>query len=160
MNTNDVQGYINDVVVENVNAQYTIGLGVALGAPTGEPLSAVVSNVVVRDAFIYGGLNVTFSTPKPPARNPNSQYDVAISNVTVGGSPASPGAIGVEFHRHIPTAGDDFVELQNLTVSGFATPLLIEGGFDGMLLDNVHWSGTAIIDSAVTQVNSGPSSGG
>jgi len=67
---------------------------------------------------------------------------------------ASP--IGIEFHRHLPSAGDDNVLLQNVTATGFTTPLLIEGGFDGMLLQNVHWSGTAVIGSHVTESGSGP----
>jgi hypothetical protein len=161
MNGDDVQGYLNDLTVENVNAQYTIGVGVTLGAPAGQPLSAVVNNVVVHDAFLYGGVSLTFMTPKPTTRNPNTPYDVVVSNVAVDGSAqnslnpaASP--IGIEFHRHLPSAGDDNVLLQNVTATGFTTPLLIEPGFDGMMLQNVHWNGTAVIGSQVTESNSGP----
>jgi hypothetical protein len=158
MNGSDIQGYINDVTIENVNAQYTIGVGLTLGAPPGQALAAVVRNVVVHDAFIYGGIAVTFTTPKPTVRNPDGPYDLAISNVTVDVSPqnqAPSTPIGIDFHRHLATAGDDHVELQNVTTSG-STALLIEPGFDGMLLDNVHWTGNAIIESPVTEVNSGP----
>jgi hypothetical protein len=100
-------------------------------------------------------------TPKPTTRNPNTPYDVVVSNVAVDGSAqnslnpaASP--IGIEFHRHLPSAGDDNVLLQNVTATGFTTPLLIEPGFDGMMLQNVHWNGTAVIGSQVTESNSGP----
>jgi hypothetical protein len=161
MNGDDIQGYLNDLVVENVNAQYTIGVGVTLGAPPGQPLSAIVRNIVVHDAFLYGGVGFTFMTPKPTTRNPSAPYDVTVSNVEVDGSPQNSlnpavSPIGIEFHRHLPTAGDDNVLLQNVTATGFSTPLLVERGFDGMLLQNVHWSGTAVIGSQVTESNSGP----
>jgi hypothetical protein len=161
MNGDDIQGYLNDLVVENVNAQYTIGVGVTLGAPPGQPFSAVVNNIVVHDAFLYGGVGFTFMTPKPTTRNPNAPYDITVSNVEVDGSPQNslnPAAapIGIEFHRHVPTAGDNNILLQNVTATGFATPLYIEGGFDGMVLQNVHWSGTPVIGSQVTETDSGP----
>jgi hypothetical protein len=160
MNTNDVQGYIDDLNVQNINAQYTIGVGLALGAPPGQPLVATLQNVVVQNAFIYGGVGFTFSTAKPTVRNPNGPYDVVVSNVQVSGSPqnalAGTAPLGVDFHRHLLTAGDDYVMLQNVTVTGFTTALLIDPGFDGMLLDNVHWTGTAQFGSKVTEQNSGP----
>ncbi len=161
MNGNDIQGYVNDLVVQNVVAQNTIGVGITVGAPPGEPLAADVRNIVVHDAFIYGGMNVTFMTPTPTVRRANA-YDVTIENVTVDGAPSNalnPAAtpVGVEFARHLSTGGDEHVLLQNVSVTGnFATPLLIEPGFDGMQIDGVHWSGTAVIQSTVTETNSGP----
>lgn len=161
MNTNDVQGYIDDLSVQNINAQYTLGVGMALGAPAGQPLVATLANVVVQNAFVYGGVTFVFSTPTPTVRNPNGPYDVTISNVQLSGSPQNalnPAStpLGIDFHRHVATAGDGDVLLQNVTVTGFGTPLLIEPGFDGMVLDNVHWTGTAEIGSKVTEQNSGP----
>jgi hypothetical protein len=161
MNANDVQGYINDLTVENITASNTIGVGITLGAPAGQPLAADVSNVIVHDAFIYGGVGVTFTTPKPTVPRSGNPYDITLENIEVDGSPnnslnPSSVPIGIDFHRHVPQAGDDRMLLQNVTASGFATQLLIEPGFDGMLLDNVHWTGNAVIESPVTEVNSGP----
>ncbi len=162
MNGSDVQGYINDVVIENVTAKNTIGVGVTIGAPPGQPLSARVRNVTVHDAFVYGGIAFTFMTPAPAVRQTGQPYDVTMEDVAVDGAPSNalnPAAtpIGISIHRHLATGGDQHVLLRKVTASGdFTTALQIDPGFDGMQFDDVHWSGKVVIASKVAETASGP----
>ena len=162
MNGSDVQGYLNDIEVSDVQARYTIGVGVTLGAPPGEPLSADVRNVVVHDAFVYGGVGLTFMTPKPSVHRANGPYDVTLTNIQVDGSPnnatqPSLNPIGIDVHSHLPSAGDGALLLEDVTATGFVQGLWIDPGYDGAVLDDVHWSNGATIRShVVLEDGSGP----
>lgn len=161
MNGSDIQGYINNIVVQNITATNTIGVGISLGAPPGQPLSGEMRNVTVHDAFVFGGVGLTFLTAKPTVRRPNSPYDVILSGITVDGSPmnaleTSVSPIGVEIHDHLPSSGDAAMLLQDVTATNFKTAILLDHGFDGAILDDVHWNGAVTILSNVVEINSGP----
>jgi hypothetical protein len=161
MNGNEIQGYVNRIFERNILATNTVGVGISLGAPPGEPFTAELRNVTVHDAFVFGGVALVFLTPKPAVRRADSPYDVILSNIEVDGSPnnalePSLSPIGIEIHDHVASAGDAAMLLQNVTATNFATALLIDPGFDGAVLDDVHWKGVATIHSKVVEDDSGP----
>jgi hypothetical protein len=161
MNGSDIQGYINNIVEQNITATNTIGVGVALGAPPGQPLSADMRNITVHNAFVFGGIQLSFLTPKPTVRRPNSAYDITLSGIEVDGSPMnalepSVNPIGIEILDHLATSGDPAMQLQDVTATNFKTAILLDHGFDGALLENVHWNGAVEILSKVVEVDSGP----
>jgi len=143
-------GFVRDVVVQNIFATNSNGILVGLGAEPGAAVDTVLSNVTLLNCY-SGGAAIDFA-----ATSPSTGRDrLLLRNFRVVASPTAtsawPAPIGIYFLPHDGGSGlRGQVQLQNGKIVGYPKPVAVLPGFDGLELRGVRWnSGSPILRSAV-----------
>ncbi|MBV8688902.1 MAG: hypothetical protein JOZ59_02240, partial [Candidatus Eremiobacteraeota bacterium] len=147
---NAPNGFVRDVVVQNVYATNSQGLLIGLGAEPGAPVDTVLQNITLLNCYA-GGAAIDFAATSPSTGSDR----VVLDRFRIIASPTAlaswPTPIGVYFLPHATGAGlRGAVQVQNGEISGYPRPVAVLPGFDGLQLRAVHWnSGAPFLGSAV-----------
>ncbi|MBV8727906.1 MAG: hypothetical protein JO233_08970 [Candidatus Eremiobacteraeota bacterium] len=147
---NAPNGFVRDVIVQNIAATNANGILVGLGAEPGASVNTVLQNITLLNCYA-GGAAIDFAATSPAT----GRDRVILDGFRVSASPTAlaawPTPIGVYFIPHAGGAGlGGTVQLKNGLITGYPRPVTVLPGFDGLELRGVRWNGgSPLLQSAV-----------
>ena len=150
IHANQLNGFVRNVTIRNINAVNSGAIFLGLGAESGQVTNTVVDNVQLLNCLDYSAAIVV-----QVSGNSTGSDRVIIRNFHATAAPQAAAAGGHPsglYFSALPGKGvSGNVVIQNGLLEGYTKPLVVRPGFDGMQLEGVRWTtGQAQVESRVT----------